>query len=65
MMWSNIAMFVWTVKLWNDVPNIAMFVWTVKLWNDVSNIAVFVWTVKLWNDVVKHCNVCLDCETVE
>ena len=32
MMWPDIAMFVWTVKLWNDVSNIAMFVWSVKLW---------------------------------
>ena len=38
-------------------PNIAMFVWTVKLRNDVSNIAMFVWTVKLWNDADKHCNI--------
>ena len=45
--------------------NIAIFVWTVKLRNDVSNIAMFVWTVKWWNDVARHCNICLDCETVE
>ena len=48
-----------------DVSNIAVFVWSVKLWNDVSNIAMFVWTVKWWNDVARHCNVCLDCEMVE